>query len=112
MDRIEAGSSVLLNNQVDQLVSAMATYNIAQGAGSVIPQDVKDELSVVLAADLAGSLIHSLCAFSPSSPALLPQGEGSKKVLSYWEKIQVRIQTLISLSLWERVGVRAIIPQA
>lgn len=49
LDQIEAGSSVLLNNQIDQLVSAMATYDIPLGAGQVIPQSVKDDLSVVLA---------------------------------------------------------------
>lgn len=49
LDEIEVSTSVLLNNQVDQLVSAMSTYNVPSGAGNVIPQDVKDELSTVLA---------------------------------------------------------------
>ncbi|MCP4186990.1 MAG: calcium-binding protein, partial [Gammaproteobacteria bacterium] len=49
LDSIEAGSSVLLNNQVDQLVSAMAAYSVPSGAGNVIPQDVKDALQPVLA---------------------------------------------------------------
>ncbi len=49
LNHIEVGASVLLNNQVDQLVSAMAAYDVPVGAGSVIPQDTKDSLQVVLA---------------------------------------------------------------
>lgn len=49
VDRIEAAGSVLLNNQVDQLVAAMATYDVPAGVGNVIPQDVKDNLQPVLA---------------------------------------------------------------
>jgi Ca2+-binding RTX toxin-like protein len=49
LDRIEVASSVLLNSQVEQLVSAMASYNVPSGAGIVIPQEVKDELQPVLA---------------------------------------------------------------
>ena len=48
LDSVEVGSAVLLNNQVDQLVSAMASYAVPSGAGNVIPQDVKDELQPVL----------------------------------------------------------------
>jgi Ca2+-binding RTX toxin-like protein len=48
LDQIEVGSSVLLNNQVEQLVSAMASYSTPNGAGNVIPQDVKDELQPLL----------------------------------------------------------------
>ena len=40
---------VLMNNQIDQLVSAMAAYDVPMGAGNVIPQDVKDNLQPVLA---------------------------------------------------------------
>jgi len=43
-------SSVLLNTQVDQLVSAMASYSVPSGAGNVIPQATKDALQPVLAA--------------------------------------------------------------
>ncbi len=50
LDSIEAGASELLNNQVEQLVSAMASYNVPSGAGSVVPQDVKDELQSVITA--------------------------------------------------------------
>ncbi len=50
LDSIEAGASELLNNQVEQLVSAMASYSVPSGAGSVVPQDVKDELQSVIAA--------------------------------------------------------------
>ncbi len=49
LDSFEAGSSVLLNNQIDQLVLAMASFNVPVGAGSVIPSHVKDELATVLA---------------------------------------------------------------
>jgi Ca2+-binding RTX toxin-like protein len=48
LDQIEVVDSVLLNNQVDQLVSAMASYNVPSGVGSVILQDVRDELQPVL----------------------------------------------------------------
>ncbi|MCU7937270.1 MAG: hypothetical protein KZQ99_20745 [Candidatus Thiodiazotropha sp. (ex Dulcina madagascariensis)] len=49
VERIETSASVLLNNQVDQLVAAMAVYDVPSGAGNVIPQAVKDELQIVLA---------------------------------------------------------------
>ncbi|MBU3059256.1 calcium-binding protein, partial [Pseudomonas indica] len=48
LDRIEAGSAVLLNGQVEALVSAMAAYSVP-GNGKVIPQDVKETLKPVLA---------------------------------------------------------------
>jgi Ca2+-binding RTX toxin-like protein len=46
---IEAGGSILLNNQVDQLVAAMAAYDVPAGVGYVIPQEVRSELQPVLA---------------------------------------------------------------
>ncbi|MFT6350542.1 MAG: Ca2+-binding RTX toxin-like protein [Psychromonas sp.] len=49
LDSINTSSSVLLNNQVDQLVSAMATYDVPSGAGNVVPQDIKDQLQTVIA---------------------------------------------------------------
>lgn len=49
LDQFESGSMVLMNNQIDQLVSAMAAYDVPMGAGNVIPQDVKDNLQPVLA---------------------------------------------------------------
>ncbi|MCM8921806.1 MAG: hypothetical protein LC540_17340 [Candidatus Thiodiazotropha sp.] len=48
VDRIEAAGSVLLNNQVDQLVAAMASYDVPAGIGSVIPQDVRESLQPIL----------------------------------------------------------------
>ncbi|MCG7977901.1 MAG: RTX toxin, partial [Candidatus Thiodiazotropha endolucinida] len=48
LDRFEVGASTLLNNQVDQLVTAMAAYDVPSGAGSVIPQNVRDELQIVI----------------------------------------------------------------
>lgn len=48
LDQIEVGSSVLLNNQVDQLVSAMASYAVPSGVGNVVPQDVSDGLQPIL----------------------------------------------------------------
>jgi len=50
LDSIEVRASVLLNNQVDQLVSVMAAYSMPSGAGNVIPQDIKNELQPVIAA--------------------------------------------------------------
>jgi Ca2+-binding RTX toxin-like protein len=55
LDSIEAGSSVLLNNKIDQLVSAMAAYSLPSGAGEVIPQDVKGDLQSVVAASRQSS---------------------------------------------------------
>lgn len=49
LDEIQVNGSVLMNNQVDQLVAAMAVYDVPSGAGNVIPQDVKDALQPVLA---------------------------------------------------------------
>ena len=49
LDRIEVGSSVLLNSQVDQLVSAMASFSIPNGEGNIIAQETKDQLQPVLA---------------------------------------------------------------
>ncbi|EPJ49289.1 MAG: hypothetical protein OFPII_01710 [Osedax symbiont Rs1] len=48
LDQIRVGNAVLLNNQVDQLVSAMASFDVPNGVGSVIAQQVKDDLQVVL----------------------------------------------------------------
>jgi hypothetical protein len=49
VDRIEAGGSVLLSQQVDQLVMAMASYDVPMGVGNVIPQEVRESLQPVLA---------------------------------------------------------------
>ncbi len=50
LDKIEAGSAVLMNAQIAQLVTAMAAFAPPAGAGSIISQDVKDQLHPVLAA--------------------------------------------------------------
>ena len=39
---------MLLNNQVDQLVNAMNSFNVPSGVGNVVPQDVKDQLQSVI----------------------------------------------------------------
>ncbi|MEW8350914.1 MAG: calcium-binding protein [Candidatus Thiodiazotropha taylori] len=49
VDRIEAGGSVLLNQQLEQLVMAMASHDVPSGAGSVIPQEVRENLQPVIA---------------------------------------------------------------
>jgi Ca2+-binding RTX toxin-like protein len=49
VDRIEVVGSVLLSQQVDQLVMAMASYDAPSGVGNVIPQEVRDALQPVLA---------------------------------------------------------------
>ncbi len=49
LDGIQARTSALLNNQVDQLVSAMASIKAPSGAGNVVPEDVKEELQPILA---------------------------------------------------------------
>jgi Ca2+-binding RTX toxin-like protein len=48
LDQIYAGSSLLSNDEVDQLVSAMSAYAVPSGEGSAIPQDTMDELGPVL----------------------------------------------------------------
>jgi hypothetical protein len=48
VDQIETANQVLINNQVDQLVSAMAAYDVPNGVGNVIPQDTKDALQPIL----------------------------------------------------------------
>ncbi len=47
LDGIEARTSALINNKADQLVTAMASFNVPSGADSVVPQDVKDELQPI-----------------------------------------------------------------
>jgi hypothetical protein len=55
-DSLAAGTDVAdlsgatpLNNQLDQLVSAMASYNASSGTGSVTPQDEKDDQQLIVA---------------------------------------------------------------
>ncbi|MPY26830.1 calcium-binding protein, partial [Shewanella sp. YLB-07] len=48
VDQIQVGNSVLLNNQLEQLVSAMASFDVPSNAGSVVTQATKDELQPIL----------------------------------------------------------------
>ena len=54
LDKFEVRSgtstSVLLNDQVDRLVAAMAAYSVPSGVGSVVTQEVKDALAPTIAA--------------------------------------------------------------
>jgi Ca2+-binding RTX toxin-like protein len=50
LDEIRVGNAVLQNNQVDQLVSAMASFDVPNGVGNVIAANVKEDLQPVLAA--------------------------------------------------------------
>lgn len=50
LDAIYAADRVLWRNQVDQLVNAMASFNVPSGAGAVIPQAVQSALEPTLAA--------------------------------------------------------------
>jgi hypothetical protein len=56
LDEIRAGDYVLMRDQVDQLVNAMAAFDVPQGVGVVIPDDVRAELEPTLASvwQLAG----------------------------------------------------------
>ena len=45
---LDLGDTASLNDQVDQLISAMASFNVSNGAGSIIAQDVNDQLQPVL----------------------------------------------------------------
>jgi Ca2+-binding RTX toxin-like protein len=50
VERVEAGSSVLMNTQVEQLVAAMAAFAVPKGPGSIVPQNAETALQPVLAA--------------------------------------------------------------
>ena len=50
LDTIEVGSAVLLNSEVDQLVNAMAGFDVPDGAGDVVPDAVKQQLEPTLTA--------------------------------------------------------------
>jgi len=47
LNQIHAGSSILLNEDVDQLVSAMSLYDVPSSEGNVIAQDVMDILQPI-----------------------------------------------------------------
>ncbi len=48
LDTIDASDLSLQQDQVAQLVNAMAVFDVPTGVGAVIPQDVKDQLTPVL----------------------------------------------------------------
>jgi|GEM_PF-2021490 len=48
IDSVHTQEWVLARNQVDNLVSAMAAYDVPEGAGAVIPQDVRAELDAAI----------------------------------------------------------------
>lgn len=48
LDAIYAGDRVLLSNQVDQLVNAMAAYDVPYGVGAVVPHDAQTALDSTL----------------------------------------------------------------
>lgn len=48
LDQIQVANSILLNTQVEQLVSAMASFQVPSGAGSIVTQDVQDSLKPIL----------------------------------------------------------------
>jgi Ca2+-binding RTX toxin-like protein len=49
IESIETKGEVLVNLKVDLLVTAMAAYDVPNGAGAVIPEHVKEELQPTLA---------------------------------------------------------------
>jgi hypothetical protein len=50
LDAVYAGGRVLMYDQVDQLVNAMAAFDVPDGVGEVISQQARAELEPVLAA--------------------------------------------------------------
>ncbi|NRD72746.1 hypothetical protein HQQ94_05680 [Shewanella sp. VB17] len=48
VDQIQVGDSILLNTHVEQLVAAMASFDVPSNTGSIVPQAVKDELQPIL----------------------------------------------------------------
>ena len=49
IDKIEVGTFYLLNNQIENLVNAMAVFDVPEGSGKVVSQDAREELIPVLA---------------------------------------------------------------
>ena len=50
LDAVTAGGQELLFDQVDQLVSAMAAFDVPDGVGTIIPPEVRQQLEPALAA--------------------------------------------------------------
>ncbi|GIU31938.1 hypothetical protein TUM4644_31800 [Shewanella colwelliana] len=48
LDQIQVGDSVLLNTQLEQLVSAMASFDVPVGAGSVVTQEAQGALKPII----------------------------------------------------------------
>ena len=48
LDTIEVGSAVLLNSEVDQLVNAMAAFDVPNGVGDVVSDEIKQQLEPTL----------------------------------------------------------------
>jgi Ca2+-binding RTX toxin-like protein len=48
VESIESANAVLSSNLVDQLVNAMAAFDVPAGDGAVVPQDTKEQLAPVL----------------------------------------------------------------
>ncbi len=49
LDEVRAGDAALYNAQVEQLVNAMAAFDVPSGVGAVVPQNVQDDLAPALA---------------------------------------------------------------
>ena len=47
LDAIYADDHVLLRNQVDLLVNAMAAYDVSEGVDAIVPQDIRTVLTTV-----------------------------------------------------------------
>ncbi len=50
LDEIQTANSILINNNLDQLVTAMAAFSVPAGEGVDMSQDVRDQLEPVIAA--------------------------------------------------------------
>jgi len=50
IEQIQTENAVLLNNQVANLVNAMAAFNVPASADGIIPQEIQDQLAPVIAA--------------------------------------------------------------
>lgn len=48
LDTIEASNLLLHRDQVDQLVNAMAVFDVPDGVGAVVPEDVRQQLEPTL----------------------------------------------------------------
>ena len=51
IEEITVADQVLFNNQVDNLVNAMAAFNVQTGPGEIIPQEIQEQIAPVIAAN-------------------------------------------------------------